>query len=628
MSTPSYGSIKDLLVSQNADFWPALKAASGRAACFEDVLALATLKKRAISRLGSPPVEVATPLRVAILGGYSLYPLREIFEQFLFGAGYAAELWIGEYDNYVSEILDETSGIYSFQPEVIFVLPAQRRFFYSGAITDQRTVIEEQIKNDCQQLLSLMRRANQKTHADILLCNFILPAGHDLGAYRNKTLASPWNYVAQINIELGLNAPSFVHICDVNFMSARLGLMVARDRRRWFESKQIGSPTLLVAIAEEAARMVVALRRPMKKVLVLDLDNTLWGGVIGDDGLEGIEIGDTSARGEAFKAFQKYVLSLTERGVLLAVCSKNDHSKAIEPFEKHPEMVIKSNHVVCFKANWQPKSENIRAIAEELNLGLDSFVFVDDNPAEIEIVRQFLPQVSTILLTDDPSDYVSQLEDSRYFEPLSITQEDRIRSNQYIQQARYREIESSTTDMDSYLRSLEMVATISGFMREDVPRISQLINKSNQFNLTSKRRSESEVGSLLTSKAHVTCTIRLSDKFGDHGLISVLIGSIEGEVLYIDTWLMSCRVLKRQVEETALNELVRLATRSGYKKIIGRYIPSAKNGMVKSHYQNLGFATVHEADDGGEYVLEAVGYVPRQTHMSIIRRTNESSTSD
>ncbi|MBF0435690.1 MAG: HAD family hydrolase [Magnetococcales bacterium] len=615
----SYDTIKSLLISKRPEFWQALKQASQDAVSLEEILFLATLRKRADASKDIPPVDGVTSLRIAILGGYSLYPLRELIEQSLFAVGYVSHCYLGAYDNYTSEILDDTSDMVAFKPEVVILLPSQRRHSYQGALTDDRQVIEGHLKKECQQLLALTHTLHEKTKADILLYNFIPPPGHDLGTYRNKTLASPWSYTALLNLELGLNAPSYVQICDVHFMAARMGLLVAQDRRGWFESKQLGSPALLVAMARESARIIAALRQPMKKVLVLDLDNTIWGGVIGDAGLEGIELGDTSPRGEAFKYFQKYVLSLTERGILLAVCSKNDHDKAMEPFEKHPEMVLRSQHIVCFKANWQPKSDNIRAIAQELNLGLESFVFVDDNPAEIEIVRQFLPQVSTISLASDPSDYVGQLEDSHYFEPLVITREDRDRSSQYMRETRYKELQSVATDMDSYLSSLAMQATFSAFTRVDVPRIAQLINKSNQFNLTTKRRSESEVLALLASDQHVTCTIRLSDRFGDHGLISVVIGQIDGDCLHVDTWLMSCRVLKRQVEEEALNELVRLAVRSGCSQVVGHYLPSAKNGMVKSHYQNLGFTTVREDDDGGDYVLHIAGYRPKQTNISIVR---------
>jgi len=323
--------------------------------------------------------------------------------------------------------------------------------------------------------------------------------------------------------------------------------------------------------------------------LVLDLDNTLWGGVIGDDGLEGIELGTTSPRGEAFRAFQHFVLSLKKRGILLGVCSKNNLEIAQQPFLKHPEMILKLEDITSFKASWQPKSDSIQLMAKELNLGLDSFVFVDDNPAEIEIVRRFLPQVNSICLDPDPAMFVTQLKNSRLFEPRNITSEDLSRSESYSQEARREELRSASTDYAGYLESLQMEAQISHFTQIDAPRISQLINKSNQFNLTTRRRSENEVTALVNDSNHIAFTVRLKDRFGDHGLISVLIAKIEKEMAVIDTWLMSCRVLKRQVEEEVHNELMRLAKIRGCTEVVGSYKPTSKNGLVKDLLPDLGF---------------------------------------
>ena len=314
-----------------------------------------------------------------------------------------------------------------------------------------------------------------------------------------------------------------------------------------------------VDVARECAHLVASLRVGPKKVAVLDLDNTLWGGVIGDDGLEGIEIGDTSPRGEAFKAFQQYLLSLTHRGILLAVCSKNDHEKAVEPFEKHPEMVLRMKDIVCFKANWQPKSENIRQIANELNLGLDSLVFIDDNPAEIEIVRQFVPEVETVLLSADPSEYAGALQDSRYFEPKNVTAEDLERVDQYKQESQRQELLATVTDMDAYLESLGMEAVIREFRAGG--RAAHLAADQQEQPVQPDHATPHRGASAghHGGSAYFGFTVRLADRFGDHGLISIVVGKVEGEETEVDTWLMSCRVLKRQVEELVLNELVRLA---------------------------------------------------------------------
>ena len=304
--------------------------------------------------------------------------------------------------------------------------------------------------------------------------------------------------------------------------------------------------------------------------------------------------------------------------MLLAVCSKNDYDKAIEPFEKHPEMVLRLKDIVCFKANWEPKSDNIRQIASELNLGLDSVVFIDDNRAEIEIVNQFVPEVSTIWAGDDPSEFAAKLKDSRFFEYRNVTEEDVQRVQQYKQESERQQLLNTSTDMDSYLGSLEMVGTIKPFDRLDAPRVAQLIGKSNQFNLTTRRRTEAEVLAVIADEQYSAFTMRLSDRFGDHGLIAVVIGHASSEDFAIDTWLMSCRVLKRQVEEEALNEIVRLARDRGCTKVVGRYIPTAKNGMVRDLYPKMRFAHSREESGGVQvYELDVAQFQAKPTNIHV-----------
>jgi FkbH-like protein len=323
------------------------------------------------------------------------------------------------------------------------------------------------------------------------------------------------------------------------------------------------------------------------------------------------------------------LLSLSRRGVLLAVCSKNDHDRAVEPFERHPEMVLTLRDFASFKANWQPKSENIRQIAKELNLGLDSLVFVDDNPAEIEIVRQFVPEVTTLLLGPDPSEYVALLQDARCFEPRGLTAEDLKRASQYKQEAQRQELLGSITDMDAYLESLGMEAVMREFRAVDVPRIAQLINKSNQFNLTTRRRTEAQVESVVADPAYFHFTVRLADRFGDYGLIAVVIGKMDGGEAAIDTWLMSCRVLKRQVEEEVLNQIVQLARLHNCARIRGVYLPTAKNGMVREHYPGLGFTPMAAQETGDapgalHFELDPRSYRTRPTKIRILERPYEA----
>jgi FkbH-like protein len=615
----SRNDIKDLLLRNDPAFWSELARFTEQQTEFNELMLLSSLRRKAaargLQRPGTGASAEDAPLRLAILGGCSLYPLHELLTHLLEMAGIASALFLGDYDNYVAEIMEADGALYQFRPQAVLVLPGAQRCKYPGALTDPRAAVQDAAAAVAAQLLELCRTLHERTDAEVLLGNFPLPARHDLGEFRARTLASDWNFRKWVNLELGLNAPAFVRLCDLEFLANRHGARAGEDARGWFESKQPCSPALLVELCREAVHLIRGLRRPPKKVLVLDLDNTLWGGVVADDGLEGIEIGDTSPRGEAFKAFQKTIASLKDRGVLLGVCSKNDHARAMEAFEKHPEMVLHAGDFVSFKANWEPKSDNLRQMAAELNLGLDSFVFVDDNPAEIEIVRQFAPDVTTILLGDDPAEYAGQLQDCRLFEPRGITREDLERTSQYRAEHQRQTLLASATDMDAYLESLGMEAVIRAFTPVDVPRLAQLINKSNQFNLTTRRRTEAEVQALIGRPEYAGFSVRLQDRFGDHGLISIAVGRVTGEALVIDTWLMSCRVLKRQVEELVLNELARLAQASGCSRLVGMYLPTAKNEMVRDHYPRMGFSPRSITPECAEYFLELDSFRPRPTKI-------------
>ena len=612
--------IKALLLQNDPAFWMSLAALTEEANAFEDLIVLSALRKKAVARGLARPSPAAAPLRLAILGGYSLYPLHELLRHLLEAAGVPCELLVGDYDNHVAEIRAEAGVLVDFHPHVVLLLPGTQRCRYPGSIADAREQVQAVADAFASEILSLCRAAHERTDAEIVLCNFMLPARHDPGELRTRAFASDWTFRKWVNLELGLGAPPYVRICDLEFLGNRVGALAGEDARGWFESKQPCAPPMLVELCREAARLVVGVRTPPKKVLALDLDNTLWGGVVADDGLEGIELGDTSPRGEAFKAFQRAIASLKQRGVLLAVCSKNDHARAAEVFERHPEMVLRLEDFVSFKANWEPKSDNLRHMAEELALGLDSFVFIDDNPAEIEIVRQFAPAVTTLLLPPDPADFVGCLQDCRLFEPRGITAEDAMRTGQYRTEREREAARGSAADMDSYLESLAMVGRVSEFSPVDVPRLAQLINKSNQFNLTTRRRTEAEVQALIGRPDYICLSMRLEDRFGDHGLISIVIGHVGAGVLEIDTWLMSCRVLKRQVEEIMLNELAARARARGCARLEGVYLATAKNEMVRDFFPRMGFETTGATAARGDFVLDLGSFEPRATRVNV--RTN------
>jgi FkbH-like protein len=352
---------------------------------------------------------------------------------------------------------------------------------------------------------------------------------------------------------------------------------------------------------------------------VLDLDNTLWGGVVGDDGLAGLVIGQGSALGEAFVAFQDYVRELSRRGVILAVCSKNDEANAFEPFDSHPEMVLRRGDIASFVANWGDKPSNLRAIAAELNIGLDSLVFVDDNPFERSLVRRELPIVAVPEIGDDPALYAGTLADAGYFEGVAITEEDRARTGQYQNNRARESLKASTTDLGSYLCGLEMQLIWRRFDDIGLQRTVQLINKTNQFNLTTRRYSEEEVLGVMRDPRAFGLQLRLLDRFGDNGVIAIVIGRMQGEEdCLIDTWLMSCRVLGRQVEPTTLNLVADAAKGLGARRLVGEYVQSKKNGMVRDHYTRLGFTTVAEGEDGGtRNVLDLAPFVPAATFIEV-----------
>jgi len=603
------------VLRKDAGFWVKWAERTMNSTAFEELIFLGNLSRIAQKNDLTDSRKGNRAIRLALVGGYTLYPFSELLRQTLLGFGVSAEIFAGNFDNAVEEILDTESELYRFKPDHVFILPSGNRCRYTGSLLDDEELKKEAIDRTVVELLDLCERVHKTCNAEVILANFLTQANHDLGSYRAKNLASDWSFKRSVNLSLGLLSQSFVTICDVEFLGSRRGNLHSHDPQGWYESKQIGSPGFLVDLAREVAWLCYSMKAAQKKVLVLDLDNTLWGGVIGEDGLFGIELGDTSPRAEAYKDFQKYILTLQKRGVLLAVCSKNDHSMASEPFEKHPEMILRPEHFVSFKSNWKPKSENILEIASELNLCPSSFVFVDDNPAEIEIVRQFVPEVSAVLLGPDPSGYVTQLQNLRWFEPRSLTGEDVARTDSYQSEAKRERAMQQSTDMPSYLRSLEMKASLSPFNELDASRIAQLINKSNQFNLTTRRRSEAEVLALIGRKEWPALSVRLLDRFGDHGLIAVVITEVRKRDLWIDTWLMSCRVLKRQVEELTLNEIFKVARHFECERVVGVLIPTDKNQLVQDLYEKMGFEVMLKAQGETRYQRDVKNFREFKTEI-------------
>ncbi len=386
---------------------------------------------------------------------------------------------------------------------------------------------------------------------------------------------------------------------DVAGLAATVGLAEWHSPPQWNLAKLPFSSSYLPLYGEHVARIIAALRGKSRRCLITDLDNTLWGGVIGDDGVEGIQLAQGDASGEAYLSVQRYLLELRRRGVVLAVSSKNNDETARLPFRKHPEMLLREEHFAVFQANWGDKASNIKAIASELSLGLDAMVLLDDNPAERGLVRELLPQVAVPELPDDPALYVRTLSAAGYFEAVTFSSEDLKRADSYQDNARRVTLQSQFADIEDYLASLKMVITFQPFDETGRARTTQLINKSNQFNLTTKRYTEAEVAAAEVDPDCFTLQVRVADSFGDNGMISVVICRKRGaDVWEIDTWLMSCRVIGRRVEDMVLQEILHHAKRAGIRKLVGKYIPTERNQLVIQHYENLGFQHIGLEADG------------------------------
>ena len=555
--------------------------------------------------------------KLAVLSSSTSDQLIQIIELFLLAGGVKAEVYQADYGLFRQEILDPDSGLYAFKPNGIFVGTHWRDLTNWPRLADGADRVGECVSAEVAQWSQLWRTAHERAGCQIIQNNFDHPAWRQLANHEMRHPASQGQFITQVNQAFGQSAPPYVTLHDIDELSSSIGRRSWGDERFFHHAKIPCAPEHLVEYGHSVASLLLAQMGLSKKCLVLDLDNTLWGGVIGDDGLGGIRLGQGDAEGEAFLAFQRYVLRLSERGVILAVCSKNTESVAREVFEKHPEMVLRMNNISCFMANWEDKASNLRAIAQQLNIGLNALVFVDDNPAERAIIRKLLPEVAVPEVGTDPVEFVSILERARYFQLTLFGKEDLNRTSYYIANAQRQQTASSAESIDDFLRSLQMVALVGPINPITLERSTQLINKSNQFNLTTIRRSAAEVLAITQDPNWVTLTVTLQDKFGDNGLISVILARVAGDALEIDTWLMSCRVLKRNVEQMVLNRLVEFARKRGLRVIRGRYVPTAKNALVKDHYASLGFTPTGGDDAGQNYELSVEGFQPLKAFIEV-----------
>jgi FkbH-like protein len=572
--------------------------------------------------IGEKPSDLATkPVRLAILGSCTMAHLHAAIRV----AGLRRGIWIDTYENefgqYLQELSEPASELYEFAPTaVLFAFDAYHvcAGLTAGMDDAGAASLLTEVKDRIREAWRLAREAFRCP----ILQQTILPVHPTLlGSNEHRLSGSRAAFVARLNRDLRDMADAEgVDLVAVDSRASVDGLTKWHDTALWHRSKQEIALTAAPIYGDLVGRLLAAKQGRSFKCLVLDLDNTVWGGVVGDDGLDGIVIGQGSPLGEAYVAFQDYARELSRRGVILAVCSKNDEANALEPFEKHPEMVLKRGDIACFVANWSDKASNIRSIAQQLNIGIDSLVFIDDNPFERNLIRQELPMVAVPEVSDDPTYFPTAIADAGYFEGIAITDEDRERSGQYQGNLARDALKASVTDLESYLRGLEMQLVWRPFDKIGLQRTVQLINKSNQFNLTTRRYTEEDVLAVMDDPRAFGLQLRLLDRFGDNGVIAVIIGRLTAESdLYIDTWLMSCRVLGRQVEPTTLNLIAAEARRLGARGLIGEYIPTKKNGMVKEHYKRLGFAHESADDTGGNLNrLDLATFTPIDTFIHVV----------
>lgn len=533
------------------------------------------------------------------------------------GMGYSKKLNIEildtDYNQILAQTMDPNSECYSFSPDAVLIDMCSEKLY--DAFTELDDDRRSSFANDkIDEIESYWNSIKNNCDAKIIQFNFPETDDRVFGNYANELQYSFILQQRKLNILIGERAKNAgnVVVVDISYVQNILGRRNFHDEKLYYAAKMPYSLEALPYIAGEVVNVVNTLRARTKKCVVLDLDNTLWGGVVGDDGLEGIQIGELGV-GHAFQAFQVWLKELTKRGIILAVCSKNDEDKAKEPFEKHPEMVLKLDDISMFVANWEDKAGNIRNIQETLNIGMDSMVFIDDNPFERNLVSSMIPEITVPEMPEDPAMYVSFLQELNLFETISYSAADKDRTRQYREEASRVTLQKKYASYDDYLKELEMIAEVKPFDEFQTPRISQLTQRSNQFNLRTVRYSEDDIRRIATDDRYVTLYFTLRDKFGDHGLISVVIMEKQDDALFVDTWLMSCRVLKRGMEEFIMNSIVNAAKDNDFSKITAQYIKTPKNSMVEHIYDRMGFLSLGD----GMYELIVDAYDNKKTFITI-----------
>lgn len=548
-------------------------------------------------------------VKVALLGDTATQFLATAIKGVGVERGYNINLSEAEYNQVERQVLDPTSDLHAFGAKyTVFFQSTHKLLEHYG-------LKSEGLSELANERIQFIRTLCETTEGKIIYFNYPEIDDTVFGQYANRTeLSFTWQ-IRQLNYELMRLTQEYpnLYICDIAALQNQFGRDWMFDSSIYVSTEMILSLDALPYVGSRVMDIICAIEGKIKKCLILDLDNTVWGGVVGDDGWENIQVGHGLGIGKAFTEFQEWVKKLKNRGIIIAVCSKNDEDKAKEPFEKNPEMVLRLDDIAVFVANWENKADNIRTIQQILNIGFDSMVFLDDNPFERNMVRENVPGVCVPELPEDPGDYLEYLYSLNLFETASYSAGDKDRTKQYQTEAKRVQAAQKFTNEADFLKSLDMVSVVEGFTPFNTPRVAQLSQRSNQFNLRTVRYTDGEIAALGVSDKHVCLSFTLEDKFGDNGLICVIImEKQDAKTLFVDTWFMSCRVLKRGMENFTLNTMVKYAKELGFERIVGEYIPTLKNGMVKEHYPNLGFKAIGE----NLYELDVNAYESRECYIA------------
>lgn len=566
-----------------------------------------------LKKLSKTDASALPQYSLAVLGDCATQHLATALRGYGVSVGIRLNVFDADYDQIDAQVMAPDSELYRFAPQGVLLQMCTEKLqeaFYDR-LPEARASFAEDTYARIRQIWS---RIGSRIPATVLQCNFPLIDDGVFGQFGNKTEQSFLFQQRKLNYLLmqGCQEAKNTFLIDLDALQTALGRSTFADPKLYYVAKMPISLAALPAAAKLVVDVVRSLQGTVKKCLVLDLDNTLWGGVIGDDGLSGIQIGELGT-GHAFSDFQKWLKELKNRGILLTVCSKNNEDTAKEPFEKHPEMVLRLEDFSMFVANWEDKARNIRTIQQALNIGMDSMVFLDDNPFERELVRTMIPEITVPELPEDPALYLQYLRGLDLFETASYSREDAGRTEQYREKAQRAAFEAAFQSYDDYLEALQMRASAAAFDPFHYPRIAQLTQRSNQFNLRTVRYTEAEIEALAQDDSRIGLYFTLKDKFGDHGLISVVVLEKQPEdTLFISEWLMSCRVLKRGMEEFIVDKILSVAAQQGFRRVVGEYIPTPKNAMVKDLYEQLGFARL----ENGRFQAEVSGFPYHKTFIT------------